>query len=100
MFDRPVTFVRGIPTVELALELAPGEDPNYLPRRVIIYAIAAVRRRLEPSPEFSLARRLVPAGDVLQQIAQAVGLTQLEAIEALGAALVAEILWPDEEVPA
>jgi len=99
MFGTPVTSPSGGPTVELQIELMPAEDPNYLARRDVVRAIADVRRRLELAPEFSLRRQLVPAGELLLQLAQACGLSQLEHIEALGAALWADLAWPEEMQP-
>lgn len=82
--------------LQLELELMPEGDPNYLARREVIRAFAAVRRRYEPAPEASLAFQLVPAGELLLALAQACKLTDLEIIEALGAELATDLLWPKD----
>ena len=97
MFGRPVTSPSGDPTVELQIELMPAGDPIFMTRRDVVRAIADVRRRLEPEPPISLRLQLVPAGELLLQLTQACGLTELEQIEALGAGLWTDLAWPLEE---
>jgi hypothetical protein len=77
----------------------PAGDPNFLTRREVVRAIADVRWRLEPDPECSWRRQLVPAGELLLQLTQACGLSHLEQVEALGAPLWTELAWPEELQP-
>ena len=82
------------PIVLLSQPLMPDNDPGFMARRIVVGAIANVRRQMERKldAQASLLCQEINCALVLQQLVEAMQLSTLEAIESLGSELSLDIL--------